>query len=117
MQVLLRSNRTHMGMGVTYVEGSEYGWYWSQIFTNDLYGEVEYEGQYLPSNYEVVPADEGDINGDAIVNTFDYITLTEYPNGSDLYSPRIYLIITFASDSVIMPSLKQSAASSCASLR
>ncbi len=75
---ITNENVTHMGMGVTYVEGSEYGWYWSQIFTNDLYGEVEYEGQYLPSNYEVVPADEGDINGDAIVNTFDYITLTEY---------------------------------------
>lgn len=75
---ITNENITHMGIGVTYVEGSEYGWYWSQIFTNDLFGEVEYEGQYLPSNYEVVPADNGDINGDAAVDTFDYITLTEY---------------------------------------
>ena len=75
---IVNENITHMGIGVTYVPGSEYGWYWTQIFTNNLFGEVEYEGQYLPTNYEVVPADNGDINGDAAVNTFDYISLTEY---------------------------------------
>ncbi|MDE5855007.1 MAG: SCP-like extracellular [Ruminococcus sp.] len=87
---ITNENITHMGLGVTYVEGSEYGWYWTQIFTNDLVGEVEHEGQYLPSNYSITPADEGDVNGDAIINTFDYITLTEYLRKKNSGTP-VYL--------------------------
>ncbi len=72
---------THMGIGLVYnPEG--YGgcrWYWTQIFLKDLRGDdYEYEGQYLPNDKVIVPADEGDINGDASINTFDYITLVEY---------------------------------------
>ncbi len=75
---IINENTTHMGMGVSYSENSDYGWYWSQIFTSDLNGEIEHEGQYLPSSYTITPAAEGDVNGDAVINTFDYITLTDY---------------------------------------
>lgn len=87
---ITNSNITHMGLGVTYIEDSEYGWYWTQIFTNDLVGEIEHEGQYLPTNHSVTPAGEGDINGDSIINTFDYITLTDYLRKKNQGTP-VYL--------------------------
>ncbi len=45
---ITNENITHMGIGVFYSPESEYKWYWCTIFTNDLNGEVEHEGQYLP---------------------------------------------------------------------
>lgn len=76
---IMSENLTHMGVAVCYDPDSVYKWYWVQIFTSDLWDEnAEYEGQYLPSSYVIVPADEGDVNGDAAINSFDYVTLVEY---------------------------------------
>ena len=71
---------THMGVGLCYNPDGFAGctWYWTQIFSCDIRTDYEYEGQYLPDDKVIVPADEGDVNGDASVNTFDYITLVEY---------------------------------------
>lgn len=70
---------THMGMGLCYNPDGEggYTWYWSQIFTAE-WDPVEYDGQYLPTDKVIVPASEGDIDGDATIGTFDYITLLDY---------------------------------------
>ncbi len=81
---------THMGVGLVYnpegFGGCEY--YWSQIFLQDQRGDdYEYAGQYLPSDKVIVPADEGDVNGDAAINTFDYITLVEYIRNKQEGSP------------------------------
>ncbi|MCM1131833.1 MAG: CAP domain-containing protein [Ruminococcus flavefaciens] len=77
---IVNEGYTHMGIGLAYNPDGVNGcyWYWCQIFSNDLRGDVEYDGQYLPSDKVIVPADEGDVNGDASVNAFDYLTLTEY---------------------------------------
>lgn len=66
---------THMGIGVVYAEDSDYGFYWQQIFVKT---NKEFADQYLPTENEIVPQADGDINGDGVVNAFDYITLTEY---------------------------------------
>lgn len=73
-------NITHMGIGLCYDPDGAGGfrYYWNQIFTADWREGYEYEGQYLPGDKVIVPADEGDVNGDAAINTFDYITLVEY---------------------------------------
>lgn len=71
---------THMGIGFVYNPDGigGYKYYWCQIFSNDFRENVEYEGQYLPSDKIIIPADEGDINGDAVIDVYDYITLVEY---------------------------------------
>ena len=50
---ITNANITHMGIGVFYDPDSEYGWYWCQIFTNDLKGETEHEGQYIPERIDL----------------------------------------------------------------
>ena len=72
---ILNENITHMGVGCGYEQNSEYGMYWQITFvtTND-----EYENQYLPTEYEIVPKAEGDLNGDATINSYDYLTITDY---------------------------------------
>lgn len=82
--VITSENVTHMGMGVFYSPDSEYGWYWSQIFTNDLNGEVEHDGQYLPKRIDlnnkisVLVTDE---NGNPIEDAD--IKISEFSSGSD----------------------------------
>lgn len=66
---------THMGIGVYYDEDSEYGWYWQQVFVAT---SKKFEDQYLPSDTEIVPGSIGDVTGDGIVDTFDYLLLTDY---------------------------------------
>ena len=72
---ILNPNITHMGIGVVYDEDSDYGWYWQQLF---IESEQTFDNQYLPTDYEVVPQAQGDINGDGVVDTFDYLGLCEY---------------------------------------
>ena len=72
---------THTGVGLVYDPDSEYQWYWIQIFVSlDSYecpsGEVE--GQYLPEKYKIVPKDYGDLNGDGVIDSFDYVLLKQY---------------------------------------
>lgn len=63
---IINQNITHMGIGVFYSSDSEYSWYWCTIFTNDLNGETEHEGQYLPEETDlnrkisVISKDEND---------------------------------------------------------
>lgn len=72
---ILNPYMTHIGIGVVFDEDSEYGWYWQQLFVET---EQVLENQYLPTDYEVVPKAEGDVNGDGVVDTFDYLGLCEY---------------------------------------
>lgn len=66
---------THMGIGVYYDEDSAFGWYWQQVFVAT---SKEFEDQYLPSDQEIVPEAVGDVTGDGIVDTFDYLLLIDY---------------------------------------
>lgn len=74
-KILLTPNISHMGIGITYNEDTLYEWYWEAIYavTN-----AQYADQYLPTEYEVVPKAEGDITGDGLVDTYDYLSLADY---------------------------------------
>ncbi len=74
-EAILSPKTTHMGVGVAYEPNSQYGWYWETLFiqTGDTC-----DGQYLPVRYEIVPESSGDLNGDANVDTFDYVVLLGY---------------------------------------
>lgn len=72
---IMNPDLTHMGIGVYYDADSDYGWYWQQLF---VMTDQEFSDQYLPSDKEIVPKADGDINGDGVVNTYDYLTLTDY---------------------------------------
>ncbi|MCM1220522.1 MAG: CAP domain-containing protein [Lachnospiraceae bacterium] len=51
---IVNEGYTHMGMGVVYNPSgvNNAGWYWCQIFSNDLRGDdYVYTGQYLPEKY------------------------------------------------------------------
>ncbi|MDE6774797.1 MAG: SCP-like extracellular [Ruminococcus sp.] len=73
--VILRPDVTHMGVGVGYEENSIYQWYWEQNFA---ICEEDIQGQYIPTRYEITPQAEGDITGDAVVDSYDYIALADY---------------------------------------
>lgn len=73
--VILRSDITHMGVGVGYDPNSIYGWYWEQNFA---ICDEDIPGQYIPSRHEITPQAEGDITGDAVVDSYDYIALADY---------------------------------------
>lgn len=72
---IINPDITHMGIGVVYAEDSDYGFYWQQTFVKI---NKEFADQYIPTENEIVPQADGDINGDGTVNAFDYIVLTEY---------------------------------------
>lgn len=72
---ILNPNMTHIGIGVVYDSESDYGWYWQQMFVQT---DQVLENQYLPTDYEVAPKADGDINGDGVVDSFDYLGLCEY---------------------------------------
>lgn len=66
---------THMGVGVYYDPEKPYEWYWQQTF---IRSDVEFADQYLPSDTVVVPAGDGDVDGDASISVFDYTLITDY---------------------------------------
>ena len=72
---IMNPDVTHMGIGVYYDENSAFGWYWQQVFVAT---SKEFEEQYLPSTEEIVPEAVGDVTGDGVVDTFDYLLLTDY---------------------------------------
>lgn len=74
-EAIMNPNLTHMGIGVYYDPDSDYGWYWQQLF---VMTEQEFDDQYLPSENEIVPQAEGDVNGDGVIDTYDYLMLTDY---------------------------------------
>lgn len=82
---------THMGVGVTYDPDSQYGWYWTQLFIGvDTFESPDgsIEGQYYPDEYEMIPCATGDINGDGMVDSFDFVMLCQYINGQITLNPR-----------------------------
>ncbi len=85
-QVMLDPQITHMGMGCAYEQNSDYGWYWEQTF---VICDEELPDQYIPARYTINPQAEGDINGDGVVDTYDYVVLIDYlykkANGIPVY--------------------------------
>lgn len=74
---ILKPNITHMGVGVAYDPNSDYGWYWQQIFVQT---DTEFADQYLPGDHVVTPKAEGDLTGDGVINSFDYVVLHDFIN-------------------------------------
>lgn len=72
---ILNPDITHMGIGFSYDEDAEYKWYWQQTFVAT---DKEFGDQYLPTENEVVPTCIGDVNGDGVVDSFDYLVVADY---------------------------------------
>lgn len=69
---------THMGAGVSYAPGSQYGWYWEQVFVK-VWDDVEsLPGQYYPDRYRIVPKSAGDMSGDSTLDVFDLTMINQY---------------------------------------
>lgn len=82
---IMNPSYTHIGVGVKYVEGSMYGWYWTQAFAAvnaPLEGQRIVERISLLSmhNDDLHPSSYfcGDVNGDGSINSFDYIALSQH---------------------------------------
>ena len=75
---ILSTSPTHMGVGVVYDPASRYRWYWILDMIQYSGEGGVMEGQYIPQKYDIVPKSCGDINGDGVVDTFDYVNLTVY---------------------------------------
>ncbi|MBP3380827.1 MAG: SCP-like extracellular [Ruminococcus sp.] len=74
-QVMLDPKITHMGMGCAYEQNSDYGWYWAQTF---VICSEDLPGQYIPSRHTITPEADGDLTGDGVIDTYDYVALTDY---------------------------------------
>lgn len=72
---LLNPDLTHVGIGVAYEQNSFYGYYWTQMF---IFTDAHFQNEYIPRRHEIIPQTEGDITGDADVNTYDYLSLADY---------------------------------------
>lgn len=72
---IMNENYTHIGVGVAYAPGTEYGWYWEQLFIGN---DSEVEGQYVPERNVVTPACCGDIDGDGNITSLDFSILVKY---------------------------------------
>lgn len=72
---LLNPDLTHMGIGVAYEQNSFYEYYWTQLF---IITDSHFQNEYIPRRHEIIPQAEGDITGDADVNTYDYLSLADY---------------------------------------
>lgn len=84
---IMNPDITHMGAGVAYEPNSQYGWYWEQMFIQ-VWDDVEsVSGQYYPDKYKIVPKSTGDINGDSIIDSFDYVMLVRYIEGETTFNP------------------------------
>lgn len=104
-EAILNPEMTHMGVAVTYehkdrnsatYRDDPYEWYWELLMINvqkDFYVvddpdnpgmkkrvfvDKELNGQYLPVQYEIVPKSTGDLSGDGVVDSYDYITILQY---------------------------------------
>ena len=78
---IMSPDYTHIGVGVAYEPNSDYEWYWEQMFVSvdeSVRPSGELEGQYFPSKYKIVPESAGDLNGDGVIDSFDYVLLKQY---------------------------------------
>lgn len=71
----MAENATHIGIGVVYDEESECGYYWQMTVVAT---EQHFADEYIPNKPAETILTEGDITGDGIVNTYDYIALAGY---------------------------------------
>ncbi|MDE5556685.1 MAG: SCP-like extracellular [Ruminococcus sp.] len=81
---------THMGVGVAYDPDSKYGWYWEQLFIGVDTLEAsdgKIDGQYYPDEYQIIPCATGDIDGDGVIDSFDFVMLCRYLNGQTTLNP------------------------------
>lgn len=82
---------THMGVGVAYDPESYNVWYWEQVFiTVDVFErpDGDLEGQYLPEEIQAGTQIVGDINGDGMTDSFDFILLCRYINRQVTLTPQ-----------------------------
>ena len=101
---IMSEKYTHMGVGITYDPNSTYGWYWTQLFIGvDEFDapEGKLEGQYYPDEYQILPCATGDINGDGMVDSFDFVMLCQYLNGQTTLNPRQIESADILADGVI----------------
>lgn len=75
LSAILYPDATHLGVSAAYERNSDYGWYWEHLIA---VCDTDLPGQYIPSRYEIIPTADGDITGDAIIDTYDYLTLADY---------------------------------------
>ena len=87
---IMNPEYTHMGVGVTYNEDSVYKWYWQQLFIKvDTFENSDgyIDGQYIPDKYKIIPKTAGDVTGDGIVDSFDFILICQYINKQITLNP------------------------------
>ncbi|MDE6779914.1 MAG: SCP-like extracellular [Ruminococcus sp.] len=87
---IMSPDYTHMGVGIAYDPDSTYKWYWQQLFIKvDTYEKPDgvIEGQYIPDEYSVIPQATGDLTGDGIVDSFDFVLLCRYLNKQVTLNP------------------------------
>lgn len=90
---IMNPSYTHIGIGVKYVEGSMYGWYWTQAFAAV---NISLDGQRIVERIRLLSVDNtddqpapqayGDVNGDGRVNSFDCIALSKHIFGQESLS-------------------------------
>ncbi len=72
---IMNPNITHMGIGFCFDAEADYKFYWQQTFVST---DQKFEDQYLPSENVIETETDGDLNGDGVVDTYDYLYLTDY---------------------------------------
>lgn len=75
LSAMLNPDATHLGVGVAYEGNSDYGWYWEQLI---VICNEDIPDQYIPSRYEIIPQAVGDVTGDDVIDTYDYLMLADY---------------------------------------
>ncbi len=90
-KAIMAADITHMGIGVVYDEETEHGWYWEQTLIET---DMEFEDEYIPTanvQQTIVSQVQGDITGDGIVDTYDYLVLVSYltGNGAELSEAQL----------------------------
>lgn len=83
-EAIMAVDVTHMGIGIVYDEETEFGWYWNQTL---IATDMEFEDEYIPAaamQHSELSQVQGDITGDGVVNTYDYLVLVSYLSGSSV---------------------------------
>ncbi len=78
---ILNPDITHFGVGVAYSAGSQYTWYWEQMFIQTWDPNEKMSGQYMPSKggQSGNSVSLGDLNGDGKIDSSDAtMVLTHY---------------------------------------
>lgn len=78
---ILNPDITHMGVGVAYSAGSQYKYYWEQMFIQTWNPSQQLSGQYIPSRNSQSSGSGslGDVNSDGKIDSSDAtMVLTHY---------------------------------------